>query len=336
MIYDFVFYCISAVCLVSLVYFFRYKRRIYNSKILTKISAYLIILCCSAMLGWNALLVIVPKGTQLYESIRLPRHFWMLNNKIAQYDHDEIQYGKHPKQYCQFFFPGDSIKNKETIVYFIHGGGWCLGSPKQHHYLANLLTKQGYTVVLTAYRLTPDFSFNDLNQDINLSFKHSLKYLNNLGLDSFNVVIGGVSAGANLAALFAFDENRWANLNRKRLKGVFCLAGVLDLDLMPHTSTLNDYTGPRNAASFQKANPVNYINEADSFPFLCIHGNKDGLAKLDNALSFFNKKKKIDTNNAFLFVIDEGTHLDLGAGWYYHSASEKGQKDILLNWLKRL
>ncbi len=46
--------------------------------------------------------------------------------------------------------------------------------------------------------------------------------------------------------------------------------------------------------------------------------------------------KRTHPTSSTLYILDQGTHLDLGAGWYYHTASERGQKKVLLDWIQLL
>ncbi len=300
---------------------------------------FFIFILCGSMILWPILLIACPMGNKLHEVIRLPRHIWMLQNAeiVKNIDYEEQFYGEHPRQYYLYFPAKPEVSKKNKVVFFIHGGGWCIGSPRQHRYLAKILTEQGYTLILPAYRFTPEFSHPDLQEDINNAFLSSKKHLELNGIQNPEFIIGGVSAGANLASLFAFDEQRWEEMgiSRNQLKGVFSIAGALDLKYIEQTSTLFDYAGPAEGIQYKRANPVNYINKADHFPFLCIHGDKDGLTDLSNAQSFCNKLKKTIPEKVDFHTKKNTTHLDLGAGWYYDNNSNTGQDTILINWLNR-
>lgn len=338
MIYDLFFILISTCSLVGLILFARLYK-LHKKQSVSKQFLNLLLTCiASFFIFWNSLLLFTPSGTSLHEILRLPRHFWMLNHDLGQIKHERIVYGNHSNQYCHIIHPSKQIKARNKIVFFIHGGGWRIGGPHQHHYLAKLLSNLGYTIVLPAYRLTPQYSYPHINQDISSALQTSLNYLDSLHQQKQNLIIGGVSAGANLAALLAFDKPRWDSIDysRERLKGFFSLAGVLNLDLVSSNAALQSYAGPKEGSFFQKANPINYVDTSDHFKLLCIHGNKDGLCGLANAQSFYQKMKRTHPTSSTLYILDQGTHLDLGAGWYYHTASERGQKKVLLDWIQLL
>jgi acetyl esterase/lipase len=338
MIFDLLFITISIFSTIGLYFIIRWSLKKNQQKAKERIKQLFAATGCSIFIIWNLLLLLVPAGNQLHEIIRLPRHFWMINNTLELVEHDRIVYGKHANQYCHIMHPSLDSSPKNTVIFFVHGGGWSVGGPYQHHYLAKIFSDLGYTVVLPAYRLAPTFSYEHLNDDLDQSLQVSLNYIDSIRSQPQHLIIGGVSAGANLATLLAFDEQRWQSTkhSRNRLKGVFSLAGALNLDKMPFSVALKEYAGKKDGTTFQKANPINYINKSDTFELLCIHGNKDGLCSLGNAKSFHEKMKNIHPNLSRLHILDKATHLDLGAGWYYHSPSERGQKKVLIEWIQKL
>ncbi|MCH2023430.1 MAG: alpha/beta hydrolase [Saprospiraceae bacterium] len=304
-----------------------------------KISKCSIILLCISLWLWQILLWTWPKGNRIEEAIHLPRHLWTLSNKeiIKNISNEKHFYGEHPKQYFMYY-PATSESKKNTVIFFIHGGGWCFGSPYEHRFLAKLLQQQGYTLIFPAYRLTPEFSYPDIKEDINNAFINSINFLKQKGIQDPKLIIGGTSAGANLANLLAFDEKRWDSLyvDRKCLYGVFSIAGVLSLDDLGYSYTLTNYTGPINSKQYLLANPINYINEKDSFPFLCLHGDSDGLAPYKNATSFCTKLKNKSSVILDFHTFKNCSHIDLGSSWYYDEKDNFGQDTILINWLKKI
>ena len=300
----------------------------------------LLILICAALWIWQLLLWTCPKGNKLEEAIHLPRHLWTLDNvEIVKTVQNEKQlYGAHPRQYYMYYPAPEGSPHKNTVIFYLHGGGWCLGSPDQHRYLGKLLQEQGYSLILPAYRLAPDFSYYDLQEDVNAALKSSLAFLAEQGIQQPKLILGGTSAGGNLASLLAYDEQRWERmgLDRKMLLGVFSIAGVLDLDFMEHTFTLLNYTGPANGKEYQLANPITWISPQDSFQFLCLHGDADGLAAHANAASFCNKLQAILPDVVDFHTFKNTSHIDLGAGWYYNKKANFGQDTVLINWLNNV
>ncbi|BDS15335.1 alpha/beta hydrolase [Aureispira anguillae] len=310
-----------------------------SNKLLKGIKVLFVIFCGSLWL-WQLLLWVLPKGSKIEEAIHLPRHLWMLDHAAFKdgEQKQKVAYGTQQRQYYQYYPAPSSSNQKNTVIFYIHGGGWCLGSPNQHKHLAHLLQKEGYTLIFPAYRLTPEFNYFDLQEDINAALTHSLEFLKTQGIHHPQLIIGGTSAGANLGCLLAYDENRWEkmNLDRSILQGVFSIVGALDIAKMEQTSTLLNYTGQPESATYQLANPVTWINQKDSFNFLCLHGKKDGLVDYAAAVSFCDKLNRVAPNRIDFQSFEQATHIDLGAAWYYDPAMNYGQDSILINWLNKI
>jgi acetyl esterase/lipase len=280
---------------------------------------------------------VLPKGSKYQEVVHLPRHLSTLDYGEFEdgLNKQKITYGKHPKQYYNYYPALEGSKKKNTLIIYLHGGGWCLGSPNQHRYLAHFLQKEGYTLVLPAYRLTPEFGYQDLQDDVNNALLHALNFTKKQGIGNPKVILGGTSAGANLATLLAYDESRWADLglDRSILKGAFSIVGAINTAEMEQTFTLLNFTGQPDSESYKLANPVTWISPQDTFPFLCLHGKKDGLVAYSAVEGFCNKLEKTVPNVLNLKAYENATHIELGAAWYYNKKANLGQDTVLINWL---
>ena len=73
------------------------------------------------------------------------------NLKDSDIKHIDIKYGTHKRQYYRVF----NNKKDSPIIFFVHGGSWWHGSPRRYSSVGKFFYKQGYTVVLVAYRLVP-------------------------------------------------------------------------------------------------------------------------------------------------------------------------------------
>ncbi|VUC26800.1 unnamed protein product [Clonostachys rosea] len=85
------------------------------------------------------------------------------------------------------------------LVVLLHGGGFCIG---HYSYLASysraIASLHGVTVVNISYRLAPEFKFPTAPHDVKPENAKELGADLNMGF-----IVGGMSAGANLAAVFA-------------------------------------------------------------------------------------------------------------------------------------
>ncbi|KAH6986612.1 alpha/beta hydrolase fold-3 domain-containing protein [Ilyonectria destructans] len=96
------------------------------------------------------------------------------------------------------------------LLVLLHGGGFCLGHNANVSVDSRVLASlYSITVVNISYRLAPEYKFPTAPNDVwdTLSWLTSATNAQNLGIElSEGLFIGGVSAGANLAAVTA---QRW-------------------------------------------------------------------------------------------------------------------------------
>lgn len=82
------------------------------------------------------------------------------------------------------------------VLYYLHGGGYSIGSIESHrHFVARLAKAAGMRALLIDYRLAPEHRFPAQLDDARASFGWLLRQ----GLDPRRAVIAGESAGGGLA-----------------------------------------------------------------------------------------------------------------------------------------
>lgn len=88
-------------------------------------------------------------------------------------------------------------------VYF-HGGGMILGSLDMYDVtIKNYVSQTGVPIVAPDYRLAPEHPFPAPVEDCYAAAKWTADHVDELGVDPERIVIGGDSAGGNLAAAVA-------------------------------------------------------------------------------------------------------------------------------------
>lgn len=88
--------------------------------------------------------------------------------------------------------------------FYIHGGGFIMGSPdiaEQSH--KELAVELGCVVVAAAYRLAPETAFPGNVEDCYAALKWLHAHAGELGVNANRIAIGGESAGGGLAAALA-------------------------------------------------------------------------------------------------------------------------------------
>lgn len=285
---------------------------------------------------------IIPKGNTLHEVISLGQYWYRIYKNPHPVTAREMMfsYGPNRKQYFLFYLPNPSTESREgkarknkVIVYF-HGGGWMLGSPESFRKNAYMLAEEGYPVILPSYRKIPRFNSDQIRQDAFLVVQKSLEILRKHQLEDAELVMAGMSAGANLAAFPFLDSKTREDFDipKSRLAGLLALGAPLDLSRMNKSLALQLYAGKPDSKQFQKANPISFVDEPAPGPVLCIHGTKDGLVKYDNARYFARLFRQHQEHPLDFVTIEGDTHLDI-ASWTLYQVHVR-QK--IFDWLDAL
>ncbi|MBN9040230.1 MAG: acetyl hydrolase [Rhizobiales bacterium 62-47] len=87
---------------------------------------------------------------------------------------------------------------------FFHGGGWVIGNIDSHDVVCRTLANEGQLVVISVdYRLAPEHKFPAAVEDSIAATEWIAANAQSLGIDASQLMVGGDSAGGNLAAIVA-------------------------------------------------------------------------------------------------------------------------------------
>jgi len=87
---------------------------------------------------------------------------------------------------------------------FFHGGGWVIGNLDSHDVVCRMLAHEGELIVISVdYRLAPEHKFPAAADDAITATKWVADNAKQLGIDADHLLVGGDSAGGNLAAVVA-------------------------------------------------------------------------------------------------------------------------------------
>jgi len=85
---------------------------------------------------------------------------------------------------------------------FFHGGGWVIGDLDTHEVVCQKLAHEGELIVVSVdYRLAPEHKFPAAVDDSITATKWIAANAKQLGIDAAQLLVGGDSAGGNLAAV---------------------------------------------------------------------------------------------------------------------------------------
>jgi acetyl esterase len=87
---------------------------------------------------------------------------------------------------------------------FYHGGGWVIGDLDSHDVVCRKLAHEGELIVISVdYRLAPEHKFPAAVDDAIAALTWVASNAKQLGIDAARLMVGGDSAGGNLAAVVA-------------------------------------------------------------------------------------------------------------------------------------
>lgn len=142
-----------------------------------------------------------------------------------------------------------SGSSMQPAVVWFHGGGWVVGSLETHDAMCRrLAAAAGCAVVAVDYRLAPEHRYPAAVEDAWSATRWITQNGSRLGLDASRLVVGGDSAGGNLAAVVAL---------RARDQGVSLRLQVLvypvidcDLESASYRSNATGFGLTRNAMAW--------------------------------------------------------------------------------------
>lgn len=260
------------------------------------------------------------KPPKVWKELRGFPHYWkkVMEVDIGKMPVAKIKYGKAGRQYFLFCEPPRGVPRKDKVIYYFHGGGWSFGSPEMFRANALVFAEQGYTVILPTQRRALFFNYFDIREDLNAILKKGKEVLTQKGMHELPVLLGGVSAGGNLAAhiLYNRKELEKTGMDRQQIIGLFSSCGPLDLEPMMDSFLLKGFAGKRDSEQFRLANPIHYLQSDEYQPVLCFHGNADAMVDYQCSTRFVERLEKIRPGLAEMHTLPGGSHLD-AARWSY-------------------
>ena len=122
-----------------------------------------------------------------------------------------------------------NVKEKLPLVFYIHGGGWVLGSKESYDELIRKLAIElNATIIFPSYSLSPEAKYPDAINELFFAFKHICKNPEEFNIDEKKVVLMGDSAGGNMAIVLAMKAK---TMNLPNIKFLCLLYPVTNADM---------------------------------------------------------------------------------------------------------
>jgi acetyl esterase/lipase len=178
----------------------------------------------------------------------------------------DIAYGTDPRQKLDLYRPDKPRADGKTVIFF-YGGSWESGSKADYLFVAQALVANGYTAVISDYRLYPAVRFPAFVDDGARAVRWTA---DRVGTDK--VFIMGHSAGAHIALMLAANTSYLgaAGIDRTKLGGTIGLAGPYDF-LPLKSARLIEIFGSANDPDIEAIT----FAKAPLPPALLIHGTAD-------------------------------------------------------------
>ncbi len=150
--------------------------------------------------------------SKLVHSLALSLSF-ICHDGMAQKLTSDIPYTEsgHPRHVLDIYTPKGASPKGSPVVFWIHGGGWVVGDKSDVGLKPKVLTERGFVFVSTNYRLLPDVTMEALIEDVAKSLAWVHRNIASYGGDPHRIIVGGHSAGAQLAALICTDDRYLKN-----------------------------------------------------------------------------------------------------------------------------
>ncbi len=273
-----------------------------------------------------------PKGNLLHEGSSLPFYlFRVWQTPIDRMQVSKHHFGPHRKQYLLLCQPLSDAKRLQEVVVYYHGGAWMFGSPEQFRMNAQFFVDLGYTVFLPSFRRPPFHHYRSIDEDLSAALQKIRTLQAGIGLEKSRILLSGMSAGGNLAALLLYDRQRLQSLgfSQELFSGILLFGAPLALRQMSFSLPLYWFAGARHEPNFDRANPIYHLSDQEKTPICWIHGTRDGLVPFRASYPFIEQLQKVQNSDIDQKILEGGTHLDSGS-WVFE---ENEVRAFLKHWL---
>jgi acetyl esterase/lipase len=179
-----------------------------------------------------------------------------------------------PTAYLDIYTPDSAGGQPRPVILWVHGGGFIAGSAANVADYATLLAHAGYTVASLDYSLAPGARYPVPVRQGNAALAYLRANAGRFGGDPDRIVIGGDSAGAQIASQLAAVQTDLALASSMgltaaappaALRGVVLFCGIYDMRSLPGTgfpglrTYLWAYTGTRDWTSYPEIDQLSTV-----------------------------------------------------------------------------
>ncbi|OAV42731.1 alpha/beta hydrolase [Lewinella sp. 4G2] len=254
--------------------------------------------------------------------LNLPRYWAKCREAQATMDvhQTKVAYGPHWRQYAIVVRNRDeTLRRPGRYAFYFHGGAWTFGKPETFTPAAIPWLREGFTVVLPSYRRPPMVGLHRIVEDCWSAVSH---FANKAGPEAI-VHVGGISAGAHLAAVLATQPKRWlrAGWSAAPERALLC-AGPLSLGLLRSGRfLLPRYADVDAIQVVQPPHPEHPLR------WQLLHGTIDPVVAPAHSEVFLEKLRALG-HQADLEYLEGGRHLDAGR-WMFGGVARETVEEFI-------
>jgi acetyl esterase/lipase len=177
-------------------------------------------------------------------------------------------YGSAPRQVVDVYRPLDEAADAPVVVFF-YGKGWREAAKADFEFVAAALTRAGIVVLIPDYRAYPEVVFPAFVEDGAGAVAWAAENIPGVATGERRLFLMGHSAGAQIAALLAFDE-RYLGAAAPPIAGFIGLSGPYDF--LPLEPGYMEEVFPEDTRPLSQ--PIEFVS-ARAPRTLLIHGTRD-------------------------------------------------------------
>ena len=141
----------------------------------------------------------------------------------------KVAYGLEPSQSIELCLPPNA--SRAGLLVFIHGGYWQELSASASLFWATACVTRGYAFAAINYSLAPKVSVAQIVAECQAAITKLFDDASQWGVDATNILVGGSSAGAHLAAMVAMKAYAHPIKRLLLISGIYELAPLIDTSI---------------------------------------------------------------------------------------------------------
>ncbi len=199
-------------------------------------------------------------------------------------------YGLTNDEYLDIFPPRSAAAGPRPVLVFIHGGYWRMFSARDFALASLGPCAHGMVSVVPNYTLAPQAPLSEIVRQMRAAVVWVVRNIARHGGDPGRIVVGGHSAGGQLAAMVAMTDWSQYGFGQNPVQAVHAISGVFDLRPLPFT-----YLAPYlqlSAREVQQQSPMLHPLPDPLPPFTISYGDAESSEFCRQSIDFAGRLRR--------------------------------------------